>query len=339
MGGEAAMIKIIKPGLLTSVQDSGRYGYQKYGVIASGVMDQLSHRIANLLVGNQEDEATLEITLMGPYMEFKKDLLISICGGDLSPTIDGKRVKLWRSVLVREGSKLKFAGAKKGCRAYLAVAGGFDIPIVMDSKSTYLRAEIGGYKGRALQANDELAVKDASEESAQIISRLSPHLKEGKFAEMEWSAESLASVPSSNNKVRVIKGRQFDWFTEESRRKLFTESFEVTAQSDRMGYRLQGPSLTLEKEQEMISEPVSFGSIQVPAEGNPIVLLADRQTTGGYPKIGQIATVDLPIMAQLKPGDKVQFLEVSHDDAQKLILDREKKIQQLKQGISLKIQK
>lgn len=332
------MIKITKQGLLTSIQDLGRYGYQKYGVIASGVMDSTAHRIANLLVGNDENEATLELTLLGPDMEFSEDTLISICGGNLSPSVDGKPVKLWRSVLVKAGSKLKFGGCKTGCRAYLAVAGGFDLPEVMDSKSTYIRAGIGGFNGKPLQADDELTLREPSEFAAQITEVLAAELDGQKFAEMQWTiASEFTSTAASKPKVRVMKGRQYDWFTQESQMKLFTESFEVTSQSDRMGYRLKGPELQLEKEQEMLSEAVNFGTIQVPSEGNPIVLLADRQTTGGYPKIGQIATVDLPIMAQLKPGDKVQFTEVSHEVAQQLYLDREKQIHQLKQGISLKI--
>jgi antagonist of KipI len=341
MGGEQSMIKILKPGLLTSVQDLGRFGYQKFGVIPSGVMDQLAHRVANLLVGNEENEATLEITLMGPYIECKKDALISICGGNLSPTIDGKPVKAWRPVFVRTGSKLKFSGAKKGCRAYLSVGGGFDLPTVMESRSTYLRAGLGGFDGRALQAEDEIGVRAPRARQERIMSELSSLLKDGgKFAQTEWSAGSWNTVPSSMPaSVRVVKGKQFSWFSEESQTKLFTEPFEVTVQSDRMGYRLKGPSLALEEEKEMLSEAVTFGSIQVPAEGNPIVLLADRQTTGGYPKIGQIASVDLPLMAQLKPGDHVKFAEISHQEAQQLYLEQEKHIQLLKQGILLKIKK
>ncbi|KZE64148.1 KipI antagonist [Fictibacillus phosphorivorans] len=332
------MIKITKPGLLTSVQDLGRYGYQKYGVITSGVMDTTAHRIANLLVGNDENEATLELTLLGPDMEFRDDTLISICGGNLSPSINGKPVKLWRSVLVKAGSKLKFGGCKTGCRAYLAVAGGFDVPEVMDSKSTYIRAGIGGHNGKALQNDDELSIGKPSELSRQISEILAEERKDKAFSEMKWTISSDFTVSSvSKPHVRVMRGRQYDWFTTDSQMKLFTEHFEVTSQSDRMGYRLKGPELSLENKQEMLSEAVSFGTIQVPSEGNPIVLLADRQTTGGYPKIGQIATVDLSIMAQLKPGDKVQFVEVSHEVAQQLYLDREKKLHQLKQGIALKI--
>ncbi|MDR7073244.1 biotin-dependent carboxyltransferase family protein [Fictibacillus barbaricus] len=332
------MIKITKPGLLTSVQDLGRYGYQKFGVIASGVMDQTAHRIANLLVGNDENAATLELTLLGPDMEFEKDALISICGGDLSPKIDGNSVKLWRPVFVRAGSKLKFGGCKTGCRAYLAVAGGYTVNDVMESKSTYVRAGIGGFNGRALLADDVLEIGKSSELSQQIASLLADQSEEEKFAQVTWSiASEFMTLSESKPKARVIKGRQYDWFTKESQIKFFSEPFEITSKSDRMGYRLKGSKLELENEQEMLSEAVTFGTVQVPSEGNPIILLADRQTTGGYPKIGQIASVDHSLMAQLKPGDKVSFVEITHEEAQKLYLHREDQIQQLKQGIALKI--
>lgn len=331
------MITVIKPGLLTTVQDLGRFGFQKYGIIVSGVMDQFSHRISNLLVGNEENEPTLELTLLGPTIEFKKNALISICGGDLSPTIDGKPVRLWRSVFVKKGSILRFGPCKIGCRAYLAVAGGFKIPTIMNSKSTYLRAEIGGFNGRALQAGDQLEFGSPSDLSTRIIEHPGKKSANQQFVEMEWTvAADLIPIHQNKSTIRVMKGRQFHLFTKESQNKLFHEPFEVTAQSDRMGYRLKGPKLTLQNAAEMISEAVNFGTIQVPSDGNPIVLLADRQTTGGYPKIGQIATVDLPLMAQAKPGDSIKFTEISRDEAQHLLLEREKKIQQLKQGIFLK---
>lgn len=166
------MITVIKPGLLTSVQDLGRFGFQKYGVIVSGVMDPLAHRISNLLVGNEENEPTLELTLLGPMIEFKENALISICGGDLSPSVNGKPVRLWRSVFVKKGSLLQFGPCKIGCRAYLAVAGGFNVPTIMNSSSTYLRAEIGGFNGRALKAGDQLKFGSPSNLSTRIIKHL-----------------------------------------------------------------------------------------------------------------------------------------------------------------------
>lgn len=329
------MITIIKPGLLTSIQDLGRYGYQKFGVIASGVMDPLSHRIANILIGNSEKEPTLEITLLGPVIKFEKDAVISICGGDLSPSINGESVQLWRPVFVEKGSLLKFGSIKKGCRAYLAVAGGFEIPMVMGSKSTYLRGGIGGFNGRALKSGDQVQIGFSN----SFIHYFKKQTENSSFIEAAWSiTPDLIPDYAVDVTIRVTKGRQFDMFTNESQEAFFNEPFIVTNQSDRMGYRLSGALLALRKPHEILSEAVNFGTIQAPAEGNPIVLLADRQTTGGYPKIGQIISVDLPIIAQAKPGDRLHFTEISHEDSQRFYLENEKKIRHLKQGIRLKLQ-
>lgn len=331
------MIKVLKPGLLSSIQDLGRTGYQKFGVIASGAMDPFSHRMANLLSGNEENDPALEITMMGPTLTFEEDTLISICGGDLSPSINGQPIRTWRSVFVKKGSELKFGGCQKGCRAYLAVSGGFAVPEVMNSKSTYLRAGIGGFKGRALKAGDLLETGKPSLQSLKMKDFLSKQLLDKAFVENDWGiASKLIPETVGNPEIRITRGRQFDLFTHESRIQLFNHAFEVTAQSDRMGYRLKGPALALSEHAEQISEAVNFGSIQVPPDGNPIVLLADRQTTGGYPKIGQVAAVDLPLLAQAKPGDALRFAEISNEQAQQLLIKREMKLKELKQGIFLK---
>lgn len=331
------MIKVLKPGLLTSLQDLGRTGFQKQGVIASGAMDPVAHRIANLLVGNQEDVPTMEVTLAGPSLRFEKDTLISLCGGELSASIDDDPVKLWRPVFVKKGSKLRFGQAKEGSRVYLAVAGGFDVPEIMGSKSTYLRAGLGGFHGRAVQENDELRVEEASGVAKKILASLRKESEGRNFISMDWYvASEFIPAFQEEQPVRVMKGRQYHLFKRESREAFFHEVFKVGSKSDRMGYRLEGPGLYLEKEEDMISEAVALGTVQVPSNGQPIILLADRQTTGGYPKIGQIASVDIPLMAQMKPGEKVRFQEISHDEAQQLYLERERSIQQLAQGIRLK---
>lgn len=330
------MLNIIKPGLLTSIQDLGRYGFQKFGVIASGVMDPLAHRIADLLVGNAENVPTLEITLVGPAILFEEDSLISLCGGDLSPTIDGLPVRMWRAIFVRKGSKLQFGALRNGCRVYLSIAGGFNVTAVMGSKSTYLRAEIGGFHGRALKAGDRLEANAMTSLSQKIMQSLTPNANE-TFNDRSWSITSTISpFLSGESTIQVMPGRQFHLFNEESKRNLFAESFKVSPQSDRMGYRLQGSNLSLSEPMELISEAVTFGSIQVPPDGNPIILLADRQTTGGYPKIGQIATVDLSLIAQAKPGDSISFTKITTEEAQRLYVSQENNIQQLKQGIGLK---
>jgi antagonist of KipI len=330
-------IKINRPGLLTTIQDLGRVGYQKYGVIMSGAMDSYALRIANLLVGNDEGEAAFEITLTGPTVEFEQDVLIALTGGDLSPTIENVPVPLCKPVYVRKGSVLQFGPCVSGCRAYLAVAGGFDIEEVMGSQSTYLRAGIGGYNGRALKAGDQVATNTPTEQSVRMIEDLSES-SDRPFATTSWSVTTnfLASV-TTDNTIRVISGTHYERFTSESRRAFFDQVFKVTPQSDRMGYRLSGPSLQLSESFEVISEAVALGTIQVPSNGNPIVLLADRQTTGGYPRIGQVATIDISLMAQLKPGDSFRFKEVTVQEAEQLFLKREHELNELRTGVTFKI--
>jgi antagonist of KipI len=332
------MIKVAKPGLLSTVQDLGRYGFQKYGVIVSGSMDPIAHRISNWLVGNAENESVLEMTLTGPALEFKENCLISICGGDLSPSIGGQPVPLWRSVLVKKGSTLKFGGCKSGARGYLAIAGGIDVPRVMNSRSTYLRAEIGGFDGRSLKEGDTLESGVLQEDSKEMVEYLTPYLEDKPFTEIDWSISSeFISIHQTEKAVRVIEGPEYDLFKEESRQAFFGNPFKISPQSDRMGYRLEGPQLALKQDSNMISEAVSFGTIQVPSDGNPIILLADRQTTGGYPRIGQVASVDLSLIAQTKPGEEISFTAVTLEEAQRLLIDREKQLNHLKQGIALKL--
>ncbi|MCM3162396.1 biotin-dependent carboxyltransferase family protein [Metabacillus litoralis] len=328
----------LRSGLLTTIQDLGRYGYQKYGVIVSGAMDSYSLRIANLLVGNSEGEAALEITLMGPTLLFEKDMLIAITGGDLSPTIEGASVPLWRPVFVKKGSKLQFGLQKSGCRAYLAVAGGFAVNEIMKSKSTYLRAEIGGYQGRAIQEGDILEVNSMSEGAFSQIEKLKNKQNKRPFQPANWSVRWNEFLPLIKNpNIRVLPGTQYEKFTSHSKEQFFTQSFRVSPQSDRMGYRLSGPAIELEEKLEMLSEAVAHGTIQIPPDGNPIILLADRQTTGGYPKIGQVATVDLPVVAQVMPGQSISFTEITLEDAERLYLEKEKNLKQLAVSITYKL--
>ncbi|KHE67294.1 biotin-dependent carboxyltransferase family protein [Halobacillus sp. BBL2006] len=332
------MIHIVKAGLLTTIQDLGRYGYQKHGVIASGVMDSESHRIANLLVGNSPDLATMEITLMGPVIEFQDNALISICGGNLSPMINGDSVPMWRPIFIKKGSELRFGNPKQGFRSYLAIAGGFDVPLIMESRSTYLRAEIGGYQGRALEKGDELNINHLSEVSARLLERLEQACGKRSHLTTKWFvASEFTPVIQSGETIRIIEGREYGQFTKESQKALTAEDFQIDSKSDRMGYRLNGPQLKRKKQVDMVSEAVAFGTIQVPAEGNPIVLLADRQTTGGYPKIAQVVSIDLPKVAQMKPGERIRFEMISLEKAQQLYLERERALDQLTRGLAFKM--
>ncbi|KSU85310.1 antagonist of KipI [Fictibacillus enclensis] len=316
-------ITIDKPGMLTSLQDLGRYSYQQFGVIASGAMDPFAHTAANLLVGNSENEATLEATLLGPRITFETDTYIAVCGGDLTPSLNGKRIQNWRPYKVNKDDVLEFGKCKWGCRAYIAVAGGFDTELVMGSRSTYLRAGIGGYQGRALKEGDRL--KTGS---------FKPTFKP---VSVNWKmSRGLRTVYENMGRIRTVKGRHFDYFTLESQKAFFEKEFTITTKSDRMGYRAEGTSLQLERKEEILSEPVLFGTVQVPSEGNPIILMADRQTTGGYPKIAQTAFVDLPKLAQAKPGDRIVFQEISEEEAQINYIIQKIQLNYLQTGIRLK---
>ncbi|MDK8182331.1 biotin-dependent carboxyltransferase family protein [Paenibacillus sp. UMB4589-SE434] len=325
-------IRVITPGLLTTVQDLGRFGFQKFGVLASGAMDTMALRMANLLAGNEEHAAAIEMTLLGPQLVFEQGTVVVLAGGSLSPAVDGAAIPLGRPVYLPAGSKLTFGKAISGCRSYLAVAGGIQVPDVMGSRSTYLRAGIGGLHGRALQAGDVL-------ETGVAASGWNEHFKDrAKVEVLSWGAShELQPMYRDNPVLRAVSGPEYNCFTEESRQMFWEKPFRVTPQSDRMGYRLADVPLSLADPFEMVSAAVGIGTIQVPSEGNPIVLLADRQTAGGYPRITHIISVDLPLIAQVKPGGYVRFTEVSLEEAQELYIQQEHSIQQFKQGITGKL--
>ncbi|KQL35746.1 biotin-dependent carboxyltransferase family protein [Psychrobacillus sp. FJAT-21963] len=324
-------IRVLHSGLLTTIQDIGRYGSQKFGVIVSGAMDSYSLRLANLLVGNKENEATLEITLFGTTLQFDEDTLISITGGDFLPTIDGKKVLSWRPILIKKNSVLKFNSAIKGSRAYVAFAGGIDIPEIMESKSTYLRANIGGFKGRALQKGDIFSVGEVSEIGEKLIEQL-------KNSDATWSVDFNNLIRFEQNQyIRVLKGTEFNRFDQESQNIFFEKPYTLTVQSDRMGYRLDGPTLSLAENFELLSEGVTFGTVQIPSNGQPIILMADRQTTGGYPKIAQVITADLPSLAQIQPTGTIRFKEVTLAEAENEIFKNEQQIKNIKNAIHYKI--
>lgn len=325
-------IKVHHPGLLTTIQDLGRFGSQKFGVLVSGAMDPISLRIANLLVGNNEGEGALEITLFGTTLEFETDELVAITGGDLQPTIDGKDAPMWRPVLIRKGSILKFKSAIYGCRAYVAFAGGIDVPEVMGSKSTYLRAGIGGLHGRALQKGDVF-------ESGNLntLSRAFVHQLERLTSHFTWSVNYRDFITFNKTQtIRVLRGAEFERFDKASQQTFFSNHYTLTTQADRMGYRLEGESLNLSEQFELLSEGVTYGTIQVPSNGKPIILMVDRQTTGGYPKIGQVISIDLPCLAQMQPNANIEFKEVSLEQAEFELIMQEQMIRKLSLGIRFK---
>ena len=297
-------ITVLNPGLMTTVQDQGRIGYQQFGVSVSGVMDPRSASLANILVGNDEKEAVLECTMMGPHLQFNQANCIAITGGDLMPTIDGKPVPNYTAIKVEAGQVLKFTMPKTGCRAFIAFAGGLDIPEVMGSRSTYMKAKIGGVEGRKLAKDDVIGFRAPKAE-----------LKNMNF-------RSMASefVPRKEYTVRVVLGPQDDYFTDAGIQTFLSEVYSVTAEFDRMGCRLEGAVIQHKEGGDIISDGIAFGAIQVPSSGQPIIMLGDRQTTGGYTKIANVISADFRILAQLKQGDKVRFEQVSVKFAQDALL-------------------
>ena len=325
-------IAVLKAGMLATVQDRGRYGYQKYGVNINGSMDESAARVANLLVGNDENEAVLELTLTGAALNFTADHMIAICGGDMTPYMNNVAVPMWQPVLANKGATLTFAKYESGCRVYIAIAGGLDIRKVLDSYSSNLRGALGGYYGRALRSGDVLEVCPFSEGST--CSLLWHKLQNEE--KLSFTAQHFAMAPEEVVTIRYIAGPEYEWLTEESKTKWNNSVWKVDAQSDRMGYRLQGEHLALNSKVELISQGTVHGLIQLPANGQPIVLLSDRQTTGGYPRIGIVAAVDIAVFGQLKPGDSLRFVAISQEDAEQLLLSYEQDLALLKTAIKLK---
>ncbi len=297
-------ITVLHPGMLTTIQDQGRTGYQQFGVPVSGTVDPRSAAVANILAGNEEGEAVLECTVMGPQLRFDEPAVIAIAGADLGPTLDGAPVDNYRAVRVSAGQVLRFTGPRCGCRAFIAVAGGLDIPEVMGSRSTYMKAKIGGFKGRKLEKEDVLNLRAPGAE---------PKALEGRSIAPEFRARAEYTL-------RVVLGPQDDAFTAAGIETFLTGVYAVTAEFDRMGCRMEGPEIAHETSGDIISDGIAFGAIQVPSSGQPIVMLADRQTTGGYTKIANVISADFRVLGQLKSGDKVRFEKISLSAAQEALL-------------------
>jgi len=304
----SSIIEILKPGLFTTIQDLGRPGFQKYGVSVSGAMDFFSHRIANWLVGNEERAATLECTILGPSIRFLRDATIAITGADLSPRVDGAEIAMWQSHVVKQGSTLGFGECRLGCRAYVALAGGVEVPRVLGSRSTHTRTRLGGYEGRSLKKGDALSFCVGIGISSCSRRFQSP------FCEKLLTSRTL----------RFLIGPNDNQFEPESIRAFQRDPYRVSTQSDRMGIRFEGKALIHRGHAETVSDAVPFGTIQVPSNGRPIVLAADRQTTGGYPKIGVVITADFPVLAQLRPGDEVRFHSINIEESLDILRSMEK---------------
>jgi antagonist of KipI len=311
-------LEILAPGPLTTVQDLGRYGFGRYGVPPSGALDSFSLRTANLLVGNPETEAGLEITLMGLRARVQTDLVVALCGGDLQPHHNGKPFDMWCSQIVEKGDTLFLKAPRTGCRAYLAVGGGISLAPVLASKSTNLPSRFGGYQGRPLRKGDLLFSQAPDRHFQKAGKRLPP---EGRpVYRRDWV-------------IRVLPGPQDQDFPEESKRVFLDSSFTVSSQSDRTGLRLSGPAVHRKKNlgDSIISEGIVPGAIQVPGDGQPIILLVET-VTGGYRKIATVISADLPLLGQVKPGDRVKFRKVALEEALVALRESEKHMDMLKQS-------
>jgi antagonist of KipI len=302
---------VLRPGLFTTIQDLGRRGHRAEGVPLGGAADPFTLRLVNSLVGNPEDAAALEFTLIGPELRFQHETIVALGGADFSA------MPRWRPLKLAAGTRLNFGPARSGCRGYLAVAGGAGVEPVLGSGSTYVRGRLGGFEGRALAAGDVVPVPIAPREIRdhwRIDERILPR----------FSAHPI---------VRVLRGAQADEFGPE----WLQAKFNVSSRSDRMGARLSGEAVSRATARELVSSPAAPGTIQVPPDGQPIVLLADAQTIGGYPQLGHVLSVDLPLVAQLRPGDTLQFQEVSLEAAQALIIARERTLALLREGLAQKL--
>ena len=311
-------IIVENPGIQTTVQDEGRFGYQQFGVSPACPMVTQSFYIANILAGNRRGESALEITFMGPELKFEKDNIIAVTGANVSPSVNGEAIPMYQAVLVHAGDTLSFGVASGGSRAYIAFSGGLDVPVVMGSKATLMRNKLGGVEGRKLEKGD----------------RIGFCCPRTTLPNMEMRRMEPEVFPQGDITLRVVTGPQDSAFTEEEVRKFFWYSAVITNESDRMGIRLEREEpLKHIKDGNILTDGVAFGSIQVPTNGQVIIMMADRQTTGGYTKIGTVISVDLPKLAQAQPGYKVHFVRVGIQLAQELYLRNKKKLQNLEKKL------
>ncbi len=313
------MITVLKKGLLTTVQDRGRYDFGKFGISPAGAMDPFAYRLGNVLVGNQADEASLECTLIGPSLRFEDDHVFAVTGAEFSPTLNGVPVEANRALRAKAGDILELQSARSGVRGYLSFSGGVEVPLVMGSRSTDIKGKFGGHFGRSLKDGDRLLIGEHDE---------IPNLP-FRFVSRSFGVDYESGAP-----LRVLPGPQADYFTESGLRAFFTGQYTVLAENDRMGYRLSGelPQFRDGKTSNIISDGVAMGAIQVSEK--LLVLTADRQTTGGYAKIGCVISVDLPRLAQKKAGDILRFERVGIEQAEAAYLDQANILRRLEEHLN-----
>jgi biotin-dependent carboxylase-like uncharacterized protein len=284
-------VRVVKAGMLTTIQDRGRWGLQSHGVPVAGPMDPVSHRLSNALVGNDADAAGLEVTLLGPQLEFEDERVVAVAGAQFEITLDGKAMPTHAPFVVPAQSHLRFGARLRGARAYIAIAGGVVVPAMLGSRSTHLISAMGGIGGRALRAGDHLPLGDARHARGAAPALLRP----------------IVPLPEGGARIRVLAGPQREYFTDDALDLLQSGPYTIAENSDRMGFRLIGPRLSHSRGADIISDATPLGVLQVPASGQPILLMADRQTAGGYPKIATVITADIGVAGQLCPGETITF--------------------------------
>lgn len=328
-------VSVIRPGMLTTVQDIGRVGYRHAGVPLSGAMDRFALSIANALVGNSESAAALELSLVGPELEFAADAVVALAGAEC------EGMPAWKPLRLVAGARLALGRFTRGGRGVLAIGGGIDVPLVMASRSTYLRGGFGGLEGRALRAGDRLIIGNqrAVETAVEVpaTETASGHVKPRSTARVSgWRIDpQIFPRYSTAAVVRLLPGAQAHQFSDIWQ----GATFSVSPQSDRMGIRLGGAPLSRTTVEDLLSSAVAPGTIQVPPDGNPLVLMADAQTIGGYPQLGHVIGVDLPVVAQLCPGDTLRFEAVTLAEAHRLAVENRHAVALVRQGLAAKMRK
>lgn len=321
-------LRIIKAGILDTIQDKGRSGYQHLGINPGGAMDTLAAQYANVLVGNDPGEAVIEIHFPASEFFFEHPAIIAITGANFSPHINGDEIPCMQPVLISKFSILQFYWNKTGARTYLSVRGGFDLPEWFNSHTTNLKANAGGYKGRMLQKDDEIGLCSKFDYSAI--------LEKKEFQVMPWKADPDWEN-TGEKEILVLPGNEWERLTAESKEKLVQQPFTISNQSDRMGYRLTGEKLSMETNTEMISSAVSFGTIQLLPDGQLTILMADHQTSGGYPRIAHIISAHHSRVAQMRPGHSMRFAFTDMQTAHDLYLKQQKHILQLEHACKFKL--
>jgi antagonist of KipI len=325
---------VIRAGFQTSVQDLGRTGFRQFGVSTSGALDPFALRVANLLVGNDDDAAGLEITLGGLQLRFEDERFVAWCGGEFDVQIGSRALPAGHVAHLQSGDELKIGRAQIGCRCWLAISGGIDVPVVLNNRSTDLRANFGGVEGRTLRDGDRLSLGEFRR-SSSFAKATADKRTVAKEDISSWGGpHDWVSPAKPYPALRFIRGVDWNRFNDLTIQQFTMHEFAVSPDSDRMGVRFDGPELKRENETDLISEAVAPGTIQVPPGGKPILLLGGCQTIGGYPKIAHVITVDLGIATQLRAGDRVRFFEGSLQDAHRLLIERERDLERFRIGLS-----